>query len=104
MTRMISAIAAVAMLSLPAPGLAQRGGMGGMDVASYGNVRFPVPELPGTEMDGPLEPAKATTLLTLTGDAAAKYKQAYDSFMIAIKPTRDSVNGQLAIMRQKLEA
>ena len=104
MTRIVSTLVVAAMLSLPATVQGQRGGMGGMDMTGFGNLRFPVPELPGTEMEGPLEPGKATTLLPLAEASAAKYRQAYDSFMAANQPTRDSVNGQLTTMRQKLEA
>jgi len=77
------------------------GGMGGM--GAYGDVRFPVPELAGPELEGPLDPEKAVSVLTLNEEQKTKYAQAYDSFMVATRPTRDSTRTQLGIMRQKLE-
>ena len=106
MTRFISIVAAAALVLLPATGKAQRGGMGGMGGMEGfgGNVRFPVPELPGTEMDGPLDSKKAVEVLSLNEQTAAQYSHARDSFMVATRPARDSVNVQLAIMHQKLDA
>lgn len=104
MTRVVLMVAAVAVLLLPEVANAQRGGMGGMDMPYAGQQRFPVPELPGTEMDGPLDSAKAVAVLSLNDQTAAKYAQARDSFWAATRPIRDSVNAQLAIMRQKLDA
>lgn len=102
MTRFNAMIAVAALLALPGRADAQRGGMGGM--GSYGgDLRFPVPDLPGPELEGPLDPDKAVSVLTLKEEQKAKYAQAYDSFMVATRPTRDSTRSQLGIMRQKLE-
>lgn len=105
MTRVVSMMVA-ALLVLPGAANAQRGGMGGMGGmgGGYGEARFPVPDLPGTEMDGPPDSAKATALLSLNAEQAANYAQSYAGFMAANKPSRDSIEAQLATMRQKLES
>ncbi|MSR07821.1 MAG: RidA family protein [Gemmatimonadetes bacterium] len=105
MTRVYSMVMA-ALLVLPVAASAQRGGggMGGMGGSGFGEARFPVPGLPGTEMDGPPDAAKATTLLSLTAEQAVKYTESYNAFITANKPAKDSIEAQLATMRQKLEA
>jgi enamine deaminase RidA (YjgF/YER057c/UK114 family) len=51
---------------------------------------FPAPKLPGAELEGPPDSAAARAVLTLSNDQAARYAQAYDSFMTATRPQRDS--------------
>jgi enamine deaminase RidA (YjgF/YER057c/UK114 family) len=103
MTRFNAMIAVATLLVLPGRADAQRGGMGMGGMGAYGDVRFPVPELPGPELEGPLDPDKAVSVLTLNEEQKTRYAQAYDSFMVATRPTRDSTRTQLGIMRQKLE-
>ena len=81
-------LAATLLLAPPvatAQGGYGRGGMG--PVTRYGPG---APKLPGVELVGPLDTALARALLTLSGDQATRYAQAYDSFMVATRPERDS--------------
>jgi len=73
--------------------------MGGLD--RYGP---PAPKLPGTELDGPPDSATARELLGLTQDQAARYAQAYDSFMVATRPQRDSARVATDKMNDRLDS
>src|SRR6266849_287930 len=97
-------------LALPGGAQAQRGGFGGGRGGMGGGMgdmggrgQFSTPDLPGPELDGPPDSASARRLLDLKDDQAGKYAQAYDSFMVATRPRRDSAQTQLDIMRQKLD-
>ena len=74
-------------------------GMGGLD--RYGP---PAPKLPGPELDGPPDSATARELLGLTQDQAARYAQAYDSFMVATRPQRDSARLATDKMNDRLDS
>src|SRR2546428_11881095 len=94
-------LAATLLLAPPvatAQGGYGRGGMG--PVTRYGPG---APKLPGVELVGPLDTALARALLTLSGDQATRYAQAYDSFMVATRPERDSAGAAIAKMNQRLD-
>ncbi len=104
-----SAVVFGLILAAPTVGYAQRGG-GGFGGGMPGQPqlgsgpRFEPPNLPGLELDGPLDSAGAAKVLTLNGDQAKRWAVAYDSFMVSTKTARDSVNEQLDIMGDKLSA
>lgn len=90
----------VTLVLLPSVVLGQ--GYGGMrQGGAYGP---PAPKMPGVELVGPLDTALARTMLKLTADQSTKYQQAYDSFMVATRPPRDSANAAIAKMNEKLDA
>ena len=74
-----------------------RGRRGGGD-QEMGGRGLPAPKMPGAELEGPPDSAAAQDLLTLKDDQSARYAQAYDSFMTATKPQRDSA----ALMTDKM--
>src|SRR5258705_3311049 len=78
----------------------QGGYRGGTQSGRYGP---PAPKLPGVELVGPLDTALARSTLTLTPDQATRYRQAYDSFMVATRPQRDSANAAIAKMNERLD-
>lgn len=61
------------------------------------------PKLPGVELAGPLDTTLAPKLLNLSPDQAKQYTQAYDSFMTATRPERDSANAAIAKMNSRLD-
>src|SRR5712692_5911384 len=63
----------------------------------------PAPKLPGVELVGPLDTALARAMLNLTPDQSTRYQQAYDSFMVATRPQRDSANAAIAKMNERLD-
>ena len=92
------AFLAATSLILPSVASGQGYGRGGM--GQYGP---PAPKLPGVELVGPLDTALARTMLNLSADQSTRYRQAYDSFMVATHPDRDSANAAIAKMNEKLE-
>ena len=89
--------ATVALLPRVAPAQG-RGYAPGMD------ARPTAPKLPGIELEGPLDSASAPIVLQLNETQARAYAQAYDSFMTATQPQRDSAAAAIAKMNQRLEA
>src|ERR1043166_5559276 len=84
---------------------AQMGGYGGgRGMVEGGRYGPQAPKLPGVELTGPLDTALAVTLLNLSDTQAARYAQAYDSFMVATRPPRDSATAELAKMNEKLDS
>src|SRR5882762_5298825 len=63
----------------------------------------PAPKMPGVELVGPLDTARARVMLNLTADQSTRYTQVYDSFMVATRPERDSANAAIAKMNEKLD-
>lgn len=61
------------------------------------------PKLPGIELQGPLDSASAPVVLQLNEEQARRYAQAYDSFMVATQPQRDSARAAIAKMNERLE-
>lgn len=93
---------AATLLLLPSVVLGQGGyGRGGMSQA--GRYGPPAPKMPGVELVGPLDTALARAMLNLTADQSTRYGQAYDSFMVATRPQRDSANAAIEKMNEKLD-
>src|SRR5258705_3587569 len=91
---------AATLLLLPCAAWGQGGYRGGGQSGRYGP---PAPKLPGVELVGPIATALARSTLTLTPDQATRYRQAYDSFMVATRPQRDSANAAIAKMNERLD-
>ena len=91
---------AATLLLLPCAAWGQGGYRGGSQGGRYGP---PAPKLPGIELVGPLDTALARGTLTLTPDQSTRYRQAYDSFMVATRPQRDSANAAIAKMNERLD-
>jgi len=80
-------------------GFGRRGGM--PPTGRYGPS---APKLPGVELTGPLDTALARVMLNLTPDQTTRYTQAYDSFMVATAPQRDSAQAAIAKMNERLDS
>jgi 2-iminobutanoate/2-iminopropanoate deaminase len=91
---------AATMLLVPAAAFGQGYGRGMSQGGRYGP---PAPKLPGVELVGPLDTAVARELLKLSPDQSTRYKQSYDSFMVATRPQRDSANVAIAKMNERLD-
>ena len=92
----------VPLVLAPGLALAQGGfGRGGMSQGRYGPS---APKLPGVELAGPLDSATARVLLGLSDQEAAHYAQAYDSFMVATRPQRDSAAVATDKMNERLDS
>src|SRR5712691_1615486 len=81
-------------------GFGGRGGRMGGD--PMGREVAAAPRLPGPELDGPPDSGLATGLLDLKPEQAARYAQAYDSFMTATRPQRDSARAATEKMNDRL--
>ncbi|HEX9393256.1 MAG TPA: hypothetical protein VF923_01315, partial [Gemmatimonadales bacterium] len=90
---------AVAMIALSAAAAAAQGGYpGGYPGGRTGSGEGARPERPGerrriitaSQLEGPPEPGFAAARFEFDTTEAAAYKQAYDSFMMATQPQRDS--------------
>ena len=105
MKRHLTLLLATGLVVLPASrALAQYGGRGsGMGGEGFGRVRYPVPALPGAEIDGPPDTAQMRTIATLSDSQMARYAQAYDSFMVATRSTRDSAQMATDKMHARLD-
>src|SRR5882762_7709941 len=101
MRRSLPWILFAATLLLSSPLQAQYGGGRLVPAGGYGPN---APKLPGVELAGPLDSALARVLLSLTPQQANRYAQAYDSFMVATRPARDSAAAALAKMNERLDA
>jgi len=101
MRRSLPYIYFAATLLLASTGQAQYGRGGGLQPA--GRYGPSAPKLPGVELAGPLDSALARVLLSLTSEQATRYAQAYDSFMVATRPERDSAGAALAKMNERLD-
>ena len=94
------AFLAATLLLVPAVVLGQGYGRGMSQGGRYGP---PAPRLPGVELAGPLDTALAREMLKLSPDQSTRYKQAYDSFMVATRQQRDSANTAIAKMNERLD-
>ncbi|MGE5804028.1 MAG: RidA family protein [Gemmatimonadota bacterium] len=99
MNRLLSSAFLIATMALlPAVAPAQsRGYAPGMD------ARSEAPKLPGIELQGPLHSASAPVVLQLNAEQTRAYAQAYDSFMVATQPQRDSAAAAIKKMNERLE-
>jgi len=68
-----------------------------------GRVRYPVPALPGAEIDGPPDTSQMRTIASLSDSQMTRYALAYDSLMVATKSTRDSVQMATDKMHARLD-
>ncbi|HEV2671494.1 MAG TPA: hypothetical protein VGU74_10390, partial [Gemmatimonadales bacterium] len=93
---------AATLLLLPTPVVAQYGQSGGM--GAMRRYEPEAPRLPGIELEGPLDSGSARVILELNEDQARRYAQAYDSFMVATQPQRDSAAVATTKMNERLEA
>lgn len=108
MRRLILATALLGWLAAPGSVQGQFGGGfgGGRGRMGGGFDRDPTaaaPKLPGPELDGPPDSATTRGFLALSDSQAARYAQAYDSFMVATKPQRDSARAVADKMNQRLD-
>jgi 2-iminobutanoate/2-iminopropanoate deaminase len=94
------AFLAATLLLVPAVAFGQGYARGMSQGGRYGP---PAPKLPGVELAGPLDTALAREMLKLSADQSTRYKQAYDSFMVATRQQRDSANTAIAKMNERLD-
>jgi enamine deaminase RidA (YjgF/YER057c/UK114 family) len=95
----------LAWTALPPIAAAQFGGEfgGRRGMGGYGrDMGMDAPKLPGPELDGPPDSVAIRDLLALNDSQAVRYAQAYDSFMVATRPQRDSAQAAKDKMNQRL--
>jgi len=82
-----------------------RGGYSGGDrgMGGFRQPEFPVPRLPGEELDGPPDSNAILGILDLNPGQMALYVQRYDSFMVFTKPQRDSARVAEQKMNDRLD-
>lgn len=108
MWRFIAAMGLACCLVTPATLQGQFGGGFGGERGRYGRGpdRDPTanaPKLPGTELEGPPDSSAIRGFLDLSDAQAARYAAAYDSFMVATRPQRDSARAVADKMNQRLD-
>ncbi len=96
-------VLAVTLLLVPSAVPGQGGYGRGGGFSQPGRYGPPAPKMPGVELLGPLDTALARVMLNLTADQSTRYMQAYDSFMVATRPQRDSAKADIAKMNEKLD-
>ena len=98
-------LVATGLIILPASrAVAQYGPRGGgMSGGGFQRERYPVPALPGAELDGPPDTATIRTITALNDSQIARYAQVYDSFMVATRPQRDSARVATDKMNARLD-
>ena len=108
MRRALLATALLTFAVSPPGAWGQFGGFGGrgrgMGGQEEGRFAPAAPRLPGVELDGPADSATAQAVLDLNAEQAARYGQAYDSFMVATRPQRDSVRVAVGKMNDRLDS
>jgi enamine deaminase RidA (YjgF/YER057c/UK114 family) len=108
MRRLALATGLLCWLAVPGTVQGQFGGGFGGERGRYGrgpdrDATASAPKLPGAELEGPPDSSTIRGLLDLTDAQAARYAQAYDSFMVATKPQRDSAGMATEKMNQRLD-
>jgi enamine deaminase RidA (YjgF/YER057c/UK114 family) len=103
MRKISFAFLAATLLLLPSAVRGQGGYGRGGGLSQAGRYGPSAPKLPGVELVGPLDTALARVTLNLTGDQSTRYRQVYDSFMVATRPQRDSANAAIAKMNERLD-
>ena len=93
------------LVASPALVVAQYGAPrgGGMAGPGFGRERYPVPSLPGAELEGPPDTATMRTIASLSDSQMARYAQVYDSFLVATRPQRDSAQVATDKMNARLD-
>lgn len=93
------------LVASPARSVAQYGGtrVGGFSGGGFQRERYPVPPLPGAELDGPPDSATLRTITPVSDSQMARYAQVYDSFMVATRPQRDSARVATDKMNVRLD-
>lgn len=86
------------------PAASQYGGRRGGVSEGFRAERNPVPPLPGAELDGPPDTATMRTITALSDSQLARYGLAYDSFMVATRPQRDSARAAIDRMNARLDS
>jgi enamine deaminase RidA (YjgF/YER057c/UK114 family) len=94
-------LAATCLVFPPVAGA--QGGMGSRGMMEGGRYGPPAPKMPGVELTGPLDTALARTMLNLSDSQVRRYTQAYDSFMVATRPPRDSATAAMGKMNERLD-
>jgi enamine deaminase RidA (YjgF/YER057c/UK114 family) len=80
------------------------GGRGGMGEPGFGRrAEGSAPKLPGPELEGPPDSATIQPVLHLDPEQTRQYAAAYEAFMLATKPQRDSAHAIQDDMYQKLD-
>lgn len=107
---MRSVVLAVTIASLagwPVAAWGQMGGFGGrrgMGDEGFGRrAEGSAPKLPGPELEGPPDSAAIQPVVDPDPEQARRYAAAYDSFMVATKPQRDSALATRDDMYQRLD-
>ena len=108
MRRLILATGLTCWLAIPGTLQGQFGGGFGGERGRFGrgpdrDATASAPKLPGAELDGPPDSSTIRGFLDLTDAQAGAYAQAYDSFMVATKPQRDSAQVAADKMNQRLD-
>lgn len=108
MRSVVFAVTIASLAGSPAVAWGQMGGFGGrgggMGEPGFGRRgEGSAPKLPGPELDGPPDSATIRPVLHLDAEQARTYAAAYDSFMVATKPQRDSAHAIQDDMYQKLD-
>src|SRR5215467_11087257 len=93
------------LVASPALVVAQYGmpGSRGMGGPGIGRERYPVPSLPGAELQGPPDTATLRSIATVSDSQMARYAVLYDSFMVATRPQRDSATVATDKMNARLD-
>jgi enamine deaminase RidA (YjgF/YER057c/UK114 family)/Spy/CpxP family protein refolding chaperone len=102
----VPVVALSAIVATLAPAARAQGTYGGAPGGMGGPERsgLRAPNLPGLELEGPMDSATARMLLDLTDEQARRYGQAYDSFMVATRPQRDSAKVATGKMNDRLDS
>jgi enamine deaminase RidA (YjgF/YER057c/UK114 family)/Spy/CpxP family protein refolding chaperone len=108
MRRLILATGLTCWLAIPGTLQGQFGGGFGGERGRFGrgpdrDATASAPKLPGAELDGPPDSSTIRGFLDLTDAQAGAYAQAYDSFMVATRPQRDSARVVADKMNQRLD-
>jgi enamine deaminase RidA (YjgF/YER057c/UK114 family) len=107
MRGLLVAASVLCWTAIPSVVVAQYGGFGGRGGMGEGGFRNPgmsAPKLPGPELDGPPDSTAMRALTDLSDTQAVRYAQAYDSFMVATQPQRDSARATQDKMNQRLDS
>ena len=94
----------VALVTAFTPAVARSQGPAGGPPGGMGGPELRAPKLPGLELEGPMDSSVARVRLDLTDAQAGRYAVAYDSFMVATRPQRDSARVATGKMNDRLDS